>query len=83
MQHGHVLKMNFDFLIPMVWGRGSAGKIFATMLLHLRCPHHGNVSVRNTRGVSCLFEQRGSCMVWEINMGVCPRLDFENIMLFN
>ena len=29
------------------------------------------------------FLQRGSCMVWEINMGVCPRLDFENIMLFN
>ena len=28
-------------------------------------------------------EERGSCMVWEINMGVCPRLDFENIMLFN
>ena len=27
--------------------------------------------------------QRGSCMVCEINMGVCPRLDFENIMLFN
>ena len=22
-------------------------------------------------------------MVWEINMRVCPRLDFENIMLFN
>ena len=22
-------------------------------------------------------------MVWEINVGVCPRLDFENIMLFN
>ena len=22
-------------------------------------------------------------MVWEINMGVYPRLDFENIMLFN
>ena len=22
-------------------------------------------------------------MVWEINMGVCPRLDFENIMLFH
>ena len=22
-------------------------------------------------------------MVWEINMGVCPRLDFENIMLLN
>ena len=22
-------------------------------------------------------------MVWEINMGVCPRLDFESIMSFN
>ena len=22
-------------------------------------------------------------MVWEINMGVCPRFDFDNIMLFN
>ena len=22
-------------------------------------------------------------MVWEINMGVCPRLVFETIMLFN
>ena len=22
-------------------------------------------------------------MVWEINIGVYPRLDFENIMLFN
>ena len=29
------------------------------------------------------YMQRGSCMVWEINMGVCPRLDFKNIMLFN
>ena len=29
------------------------------------------------------FLQRGSCMVWEINMGVCPRLDFDSIMLFN
>ena len=27
--------------------------------------------------------KRGSCMVSEINMGVCPRLDFENIMLVN
>ena len=27
--------------------------------------------------------KRGSCMVWEINMGVCPRLDFENSMLIN
>ena len=31
----------------------------------------------------CSGLKRGSCMVWEINMGVCPRLDFENIMLFN
>ena len=22
-------------------------------------------------------------MVWEINMGVCPRFDFDKIMLFN
>ena len=22
-------------------------------------------------------------MVWEINMGVCPRSEFDNIMLFN
>ena len=22
-------------------------------------------------------------MVWEINIGVCPRLEFDNIMLFN
>ena len=32
---------------------------------------------------TCSFMIRGSCMVWEINMGVCPRLDFENIMIFN
>ena len=25
--------------------------------------------------------QRGSFMVWEINMGVCPRLEFDNIMI--
>ena len=27
--------------------------------------------------------QRGSYMVWEINMGVSPRLELDNIMLFN
>ena len=32
---------------------------------------------------SVILTQRGCCMVWEINMGVCPRLDFENIMLLN
>ena len=27
--------------------------------------------------------KRGSYMVWEINMGVCPRLEFDNIMFIN
>ena len=31
---------------------------------------------------SKLYE-RGSFKVWEINMGVCPRLEFDNIMLIN
>ena len=30
-----------------------------------------------------VFSQRGSYMVWEINMGVCPRLKFYNIMFIN
>ena len=29
------------------------------------------------------FNQRGSFMVWEINMGVCPGLEFDNIMFIN
>ena len=29
------------------------------------------------------YLKRGSCMVWEINMGVCPRLEFNNIMFSN
>ena len=29
------------------------------------------------------FKERGSFMVWEINMGVCPRLEFDNIMFIN
>ena len=37
------------------------------------------ISVRKSKTIG----KMGSCMVWEINMGVCPRLDFENIMLFN
>ena len=28
-------------------------------------------------------EQRGSYKVWEINIGVCPRLEFDNIMFIN
>ena len=27
--------------------------------------------------------KRGSFVVWEINMGVCPRLEFDNIMFIN
>ena len=27
--------------------------------------------------------QRGSYMVWKINTGVCPRLEFNNIMFYN
>ena len=30
-----------------------------------------------------LIDQRGSFMVWEINMGVCSRLEFDNIMFIN
>ena len=26
---------------------------------------------------------RGSFIVWEINMGVCPRLEFDNLMFIN
>ena len=29
------------------------------------------------------FGIRGSYKVWEINMGVCPRLEFDNIALIN
>ena len=32
--------------------------------------------------VNCLGE-RGSFMVWEINMGVCSLLEFDNIMFIN
>ena len=40
------------------------------------------VNIYNFWGVK--FEQkRGSFMVWEINMGVCPRLKFDNIMFVN
>ena len=30
-----------------------------------------------------VWDQRGSFMVWEINMGVCPRLEFDNIMFIS
>ena len=48
-----------------------------------RTPH----DAASEQSIHCMltkcFIKRGSCMVWEINMGVCPRLDFDNIMLFN
>ena len=31
----------------------------------------------------CVVGQRGSCIVREIYTGVCPRLDFDNIMLYD
>ena len=38
-------------------------------------------------GLPCQFQrflyQRGSFMIWEIKMGVCPRLEFDNIMFIN
>ena len=34
-------------------------------------------------GHSAKIVQRGSFMVWDISMGVCPRLEFDNIMFTN
>ena len=45
---------------------------------------HGDKCYRASQGITGLWKmQRGSCMVWEINMGVCPRLEFDNIMFIN
>ena len=30
-----------------------------------------------------IFIQMGSYMVWEINIGFCPRLEFDDIMFIN
>ena len=43
----------------------------------------GKERVNKTKGIMNIKLKRGSCMVWVMNMGVCPRLDFENIILFN
>ena len=37
----------------------------------------------NDHTADVFSDQRVSYMVWEINMGVCPRLEFDKIMLFN
>ena len=57
-----------------------------SVLWHFSCAAtvFGNVLLQGFPAYIWLIEhERGSCMVREINMGVCPRLDFENIMLFN
>ena len=41
------------------------------------------VCQRNVQGLNTILPQRGSFMVWEISMGVCPRLEFDNIMFIN
>ena len=41
------------------------------------------IALDKYKGICLRHHQRGSCMVWKINMGVCPRLDFDNIILFN
>ena len=43
------------------------------------CIHVG----KNNRNNFLHSFKRGSCMVWEINMGVCPRLEFDNIIFIN
>ena len=43
----------------------------------------GHPRTKSNTGGKDVWLLSHSYMVWEINMGVCPRLDFENIMLFN
>ena len=50
--------------------------------------HENRLPADDSHEIACLLlflkkQQRGSCMVWEINMGVCcPRLEFDNNMLY-
>ena len=37
----------------------------------------------NTIRENKILAKRGSFMVWEFDMGVCPRLEFDNIMFTN
>ena len=45
--------------------------------------HVGTKGKLATPGGNFLTDQRGSYKVWKINMGVCPRLEFDNIMFIN
>ena len=42
-----------------------------------------NIAKKNRLGNFLGLSKRGSFMVWEINMGVCLRLEFDNIMFIN
>ena len=64
------------------------------MPLNIICTKANSVGRAETGGMShriwgCtvdlnqMLSVMGSCMVWEINMGVCPRLEFDNIMFIN
>ena len=39
--------------------------------------------LKSVQNINKYVNERGSFMVCEINMGVCPRLEFDNIMFIN
>ena len=46
--------------------------------------HHGlHILLKLNTLYGQKYIERGSFMVWEINMGVYPRLEFDNIMFIN
>ena len=56
----------------------------------LNCNVDDSIEAFNSLKIMSIYDrfylkksQRGSFMVWEINMGVCPRLEFDNIMFIN
>ena len=62
----------------------SAGNVLvmtAESQKHIPMSEHWKGTIK--RSIFGPMHKRGSCMVWEINKRVCPRLDFDNIMLFN
>ena len=68
MQFWHILKLR----ILSQWILVTKYRLYRLPLHILRC--------------SMLFLspfERGSYMVWEINMGVCPRLKFDDFMFIN
>ena len=57
-------------------GSDQPAHLHSPMNTFVVCPLEGMI----VKVVTC---QRGSYMVWEINMGVSPRLEFDNSILFN